>query len=905
MASSSTPTLADFSTLLAQNLVNIEQQPPLLVSAVLAPYKTHFRSEYEWMCGCIETYGKLACNETATYTGILSLISAISGGAYYVDECNGLEYPLNLYVHIIGEPGSGKSTPVNYIKAAICQLIDLFPDLYNKKINTHDNIGNTMLDVTTALYDNPVNSNHLHTINKSQSNHFNKKKSVEERMKIIVNFDTELALFRQMALIGDLFAITDELDSQLVRLGVFKSNDDTAAPGAKFLTQAYDGIHNESRGTGTSKYVIISGKLAIFGASTGQRYALNMRNFAQNIGNDGVLVRMSYLVMPHGGAKPISNRIPISMPNALHVAVVISLLINAGYPVQLRFEKLQSDIDNEPPCTLPLYQRERRSFIDGNVLPSFYELVPSENTLNGRRNIDIEPDGSTLSANSLLTKLIKEDVAKSEDANRPLHVRALYAKTPQKLSRIVANTHLYFVAIHLLTSNDYDLFNYVSFREGSGTANSIVGVSTKFLEAAKNVVNNYMKMHFKTELVKVGENEIIQGKFIIDVTKEAVLAGYSLFKYIQDVQLAIFDLSGLSSIVKNRLSDSTRKIDEIRKQLALTTTQQQDSDTGLIFKLPSPILKRVWITNKKDAPSWAGIFCQSSKKSTNSRTTERGTKAVDALIECGLFKQTNYLPNNSALWKATPMDISRSEQLQAALYKYVGIHVNEYEKMYEDWFYPSDLTIMTRSLIDHLIGAPEVYARYYHNYSPEKYPEFRLRIQQLEHDGLVRKMEVNGRIIWHYCINDRNPFDYESNDYSSSCIINQTEIREIEAISTNEHGLKRKLTTLVKRNEVIISPSTSFSITPTKRTHVQAEVTPDLEPGIVNFQNLLSSNNNTFITSYNNFDQNEQNATNNITFDKNKSTTNNSTFDKNKSTTTNNTINDNITNSIHFTSISP
>ncbi|CAF5040253.1 unnamed protein product, partial [Rotaria sp. Silwood1] len=284
--------------------------------------------------------------------------------------------------------------------------------------------------------------------------------------------------------IGDLFAITDELDSQFVRLGVFKSNDDTAAPGAKFLTQAYDGIHNESRGTGTSKYVIISGKLAIFGASTGQRYALNMRNFAQNIGNDGVLVRMSYLVMPHGGAKPISNRIPISMPNALHVAVVISLLINAGYPVQLRFEKLQSDIDNEPPCTLPLYQRERRSFIDGNVLPSFYELVPSENTLNGRRNIDIEPDGSTLSANTLLTKLIKEDVAKSEDANRPLHVRALYAKTPQKLARIVANTHLYFVDIHLLTSNDYDLFNYVSFREGSGTANSIVGVSTKFLEAA-------------------------------------------------------------------------------------------------------------------------------------------------------------------------------------------------------------------------------------------------------------------------------------------------------------------------------------------------------------------------------------------------------------------------------------
>lgn len=144
-----------------------------------------------------------------------------------------------------------------------------------------------------------------------------------------------------------MFAITDELDSQLVRLGVFKSNDDSAAPGSKLLTQAYDGIHNESRGTGTTKHVIKDAKLAIFGASTGQRYAFNMRNFSQNIGNDGVIVRMSYLVMPYSGPKPTCNRLPISMPNALHIAAVMALLTNCGFPIQLRFEKLQSDLDNE------------------------------------------------------------------------------------------------------------------------------------------------------------------------------------------------------------------------------------------------------------------------------------------------------------------------------------------------------------------------------------------------------------------------------------------------------------------------------------------------------------------------------------------------------------------------------
>ncbi|CAF4803257.1 unnamed protein product [Rotaria socialis] len=193
--------------------------------------------------------------------------------------------------------------------------------------------------------------------------------------------------------------IGDELDSQLVRLGVFKSNEESAAPGSKFLTQAYDGIHNESRGTGVAKHVIAAGKLAIFGASTGQRYAFNMQ-------------------------------------------------------------------------VLLFYQRERKSFVDGDVLPTFYKLVPSEKIRTKRRNIDIESDGSTLSANALLNRLIKEDIAKSGDVNRPPHVRALYVKRAQKLSR-------------------------------SETVHSIEWLSAKSLETAKQVVDDYMTLRFKSESVTV------------------------------------------------------------------------------------------------------------------------------------------------------------------------------------------------------------------------------------------------------------------------------------------------------------------------------------------------------------------------------------------------------------------
>ncbi len=79
------------------------------------------------------------------------------------------------------------------------------------------------------------------------------------------------------------------------------------------------------------------------------------------------------------------------------------------------------------------------------------------------------------------------------------------------------------------------------------------------MEAAKYAVQNYIKVHLKSETIKVGEVEVVKGKFIMDVTKETVLAGYHIFKYMQDVQLAIFDLSGLDGIVKTRLANSSQK----------------------------------------------------------------------------------------------------------------------------------------------------------------------------------------------------------------------------------------------------------------------------------------------------------------------------------------------------------
>ncbi|CAF4874448.1 unnamed protein product, partial [Rotaria sp. Silwood1] len=48
---------------------------------------------------------------------------------------------------------------------------------------------------------------------------------------------------------------------------------------------------------------------------------------------------------------------------------------------------------------------------------------------------------------------------------------------------------------------------------------------------------------------------------------------------------------------------------------------------------------------------------------------------------------------------------------------------------------------MTEPLIDHLISASDIYAKYYHNYAPEKFAELGLRITKLEHDRVIGKIE--------------------------------------------------------------------------------------------------------------------------------------------------------------------
>jgi hypothetical protein len=150
-----------------------------------------------------------------------------------------------------------------------------------------------------------------------------------------------------MSEMGDIFAICDEIDALLTKLSVFTAGERAAAAGGKILCQAYDLIEDETCGTGPHTHTIKLAKLAILGASTGEKYAENMLKLESGTGNDGVVSRIGIHVVPTVPPNiHASTSVLTSIPNVLHCLTIIHYL--AAHDVKLYFEKSEADIDNQP-----------------------------------------------------------------------------------------------------------------------------------------------------------------------------------------------------------------------------------------------------------------------------------------------------------------------------------------------------------------------------------------------------------------------------------------------------------------------------------------------------------------------------------------------------------------------------
>jgi hypothetical protein len=163
-------------------------------------------------------------------------------------------------------------------------------------------------------------------------------------IKMVVESETELSLYQRLAMIGKVFVLCDELDAILNRAGVYNAGDESVSAGGKILCQAYDLIVDDTRGTGSTSITIEEGLMVIFGTSTGEKYGKNISKFANDFGNDGVLARLIFHVMPVlEGIANLNAHLLKNVPNLLNILIIISLIGEQN--CSMRFHELTADRD--------------------------------------------------------------------------------------------------------------------------------------------------------------------------------------------------------------------------------------------------------------------------------------------------------------------------------------------------------------------------------------------------------------------------------------------------------------------------------------------------------------------------------------------------------------------------------
>ena len=132
----------------------------------------------------------------------------------------------------------------------------------------------------------------------------------------------------------------------LQNLGVFQAGETSVSSSGKILLQGFDQIPNQNRSTGSTTITISSAKLAILRTSCGEKYSSISSKFSNLCGNDGIVARFGFQVIP---VSPTTVEPPdivlLTRPNLWHVFSVAHLILQ--YKPQFRFKRLPNDINHQ------------------------------------------------------------------------------------------------------------------------------------------------------------------------------------------------------------------------------------------------------------------------------------------------------------------------------------------------------------------------------------------------------------------------------------------------------------------------------------------------------------------------------------------------------------------------------
>ncbi|UJR34580.1 hypothetical protein I4U23_027356 [Adineta vaga] len=445
---------------------------------------------------------------------LLHYLSAVNNNSYYYHYVNnGNPDGTNMFGHVIGTSGSGKSS-----------ALTPHMDALNRTLS--------QMDIKQEYIQKP-----------------NKNIELLFEQPFIVSNSTTLQVFRSL-IYGNRILCSTECDTLLSNLGVYGNqyNDPRFAENVNMLIQMFDGTKHQNRATLSTSYNIPEGRRAsIIGASVGDPYARVSQQHYEGNGVSGAHNRFTHYPCPvmkaiktnSGTSGVVSNMVP----SLQHVYTVSFLLDKVEYiPRQNVYDKSEkkqsnvfhSDVEEKWNRLRPTSDRE-------------YCHSPS------KIKIDLEAaenDASyehSKSAHYYMFNRVYQQWQEATETEKQEHEAIISFKNSTKIPRFICNFARFRTIMDILWDDDvYPLI------EISEIVKSPYRVSDDFIDAVKKVIEKRFPVNLRTD----------DGTKIVVIEKSTAIMGDLFFGHVDYVSRQLFDLSSIqekfsASPIVSRLQNSS------------------------------------------------------------------------------------------------------------------------------------------------------------------------------------------------------------------------------------------------------------------------------------------------------------------------------------------------------------
>ncbi|CAF1387240.1 unnamed protein product, partial [Adineta steineri] len=582
---------------------------------------------------------------------LLHYLSAINSNSYYYHYVNnGNSDGTNMFGHIIGTSGSGKSSA-------------LTPHM--------DALGRTLSQMD---------------IKQEYIQHPNKSIDLLFEQPFIVSNSTALQVFRSL-LYGNRLLCSTECDTLLSNLGAYGNqyNDPRFSENVNMLIQMFDGTKQQNRATLSTSYNIPDGRRAsIIGASVGDPYARVSQQHYEANGISGAHNRFTHYSCPvmkaiktnSGTNGVVSNMVP----SLQHVYTVSFLLGKVEYVARQNvYDKSQKKKSSK--CHILFLHKACLYFLKDVYNPDVEEkwnrLRPTSKRqyhyLSSKIEIELEEpedDASyehSKSAHYYMFNRVYQQWEEATETEQQEHEAIISFKNSAKIPRFICNFARFRLIMNILWHDDV-----YQFIEISETVELPYRVSDSFIEAVKNVMDQMFPSNLRKE----------DGTKILVIEKDTALMGDIFFGHVDYVSRQLFDLSSI--LEKFNTSPIPCRV--------LKSVQEKTQEKA------QPTLEKVDFANRDILTIILSKFVFFSTSTFNSyrqfhNDKDRLVTAIEYLIDNELIYRS---PNKfrfikgtrSSYAMATPNQIKRSNLAHTALIK-LNLNINEYEKLWKQCLLPT------------------------------------------------------------------------------------------------------------------------------------------------------------------------------------------------------------------------